>query len=77
MSAVTLEPVPSSKAKAKATSKALAKASCLALAAVTLGSMFAGTSSCLVAPPCHDVSLFCMLEGCVDFDDFFGVGSVC
>ena len=67
VSAVTLE---SSKAKAKATSKAPAKASGLALAAVTLGSMFAGTSSSLVAPPCHEVSLGCMLEGCVDFDDF-------
>ena len=69
-SAVTLEPVPSSKAKAKATSKAPAKASGLALAAVTLGSMFAGTSSCLVVPPRHDVSLGCMLEGDVDVDDF-------
>ena len=56
--------------KAKATSKAPAKASGLALAAVTLGSMFAGTSSCLVPSPCHEVSLGCMLEGCVDFDDF-------
>ena len=70
VNAVTLEPVPSSKAKAKATSKAPAKTSGLALAAVTLGSMFAGTSSCLVPSPCHDVSLGCMLEGCVDFNDF-------
>ena len=65
VSAVTLEPVPSSKAKAKAISKAPAKASGLALAAVTLGSMFAGTSFCLVVSPCHDVSHGCMLEGCV------------
>ena len=67
---MTLEPVPSSKAKAKATWKAPARASGLAPAAVTLGSMFAGTSSCLVPSPCHEVSLGCMLEGCVDFDDF-------
>ena len=26
--------------------------------------------SCLVAPPCPDVSLGCMLEGCVAVDDF-------
>ena len=65
VSAVTLEPVPLSKAKAKAT----AKASGLALAAVTLGSMFAGTT-CLVVPPCYDVSLGYMLEGCAGFDDF-------
>ena len=64
VSAVTLELV------AKAASKAPAKASGLALAAVTLGSMFAGTSSCLVPSPCHEVSLGCMLEGRVDFDDF-------
>ena len=59
VSAVTLEPVPPSKAKAKATSKVPAKASGLALPAVTLGSMFAGTSFCFVVPHvmmCHLVA---------------------
>ena len=70
VSAVTLEPVPTSKAKAKATSKAAPKASGSAIAALTLGSMFAGASSCVVAAPCPDVSLDGMLDGCVAFNDF-------
>ena len=69
VSAVTLEPPPTSKAKAKATSKASPKASGFAVAALTLGSVFAGTSSCLVSPPGLDVSLDCMLDGCVAFND--------
>ena len=64
-----------SKAKAKATSKAAPKASGFAIAALTLGSMFASTSSCLVSPPCSDVSLDGMLDGCVAFNDFSVAGT--
>ena len=74
MSAVTLEPAPTSKAKAKATSKA-APASGFAIVALTLGSIFAGTSSCLVSSPCPDVSLGGMLDGCVAFNDFSVAGT--
>ena len=70
VSAVTLEPPPPSKAKAKATSKASPKASGFAIAALTLGSMFAGTSSCVVSSPGLDASLDGMLDGCVAFNDF-------
>ena len=38
--------------------------------------MFAGTSSCLVSPPpCPDVSLDGMLDGCVAFNDFSVAGA--
>ena len=63
------------KGKAKATSKAAPKASGFAIAALTLGSMFAGTSSCVVAPPCPDVSLEGMHDGCVAFNDFSVAGT--
>ena len=69
VSAVALEPVPSSKAEAKATSKAPAKASGLALAEVTLGSMLLAV---LLAWLLHHV-MMCHLVAClkvVDFDDF-------
>ena len=75
VSAITLEPAPTSKAKAKATSKAAPKASGFATAALTLGSMFAGVSSCLVSPPCSDVSLDGMLDGCIAFNDFSVAGT--
>ncbi|CAE7439381.1 RE2 [Symbiodinium natans] len=72
VSAVTLGTPParlSSAAKPKATPKATSKASGLAIAAITLGSMFAGTQSCFVSPTC-DASLDCMLSGSIVFDGF-------
>ena len=73
VSAVTLGPVPSSKAKAM--SKAAPKASGFAVAALTLVSVLAGASSCVVAPPCPDVSLDGVLDGCVAFNDFSVAGT--
>ena len=75
VSAVTLEPPPTLKAKAKATSKAAPKASGFAIAALTLGSMFAGASSCMVSPPAVDASLDGMFDGCVAFNDFSVAGT--
>ena len=49
--------------------KATAKERQSAIAALTHGSMFAGTLSCVVAPPCLDVSLEGKLDGCVAFND--------
>ena len=64
-----------SKAKAKAISKAAPKASGFAIAALKLGSMFACASACVIAPPCPDVSLEGMLDGCVVFNDFSVAGT--
>ena len=75
VSAVTLETVPTSKARATATSKAAPKALGFASAALTFGSMLAGISSCVVAPPFPDVSLEGMLDGCVAFSDFSVAGA--
>ena len=64
-----------SKAKAKAISKVASKVSGFAIAALTFGSIFAGTSSYVVSPSGLDASLDGMLDNCGAFNDFSIAGS--
>ena len=75
MSAGILEPPPTSKTKAKAISKVAPKASGFAIAALTLGSIFADTSSCVLSPSDLDGSLDGMLDGHIAFNDFSVAGT--